>query len=91
MQVEEVESRFGREGGKEVRFMLAVNKADLLPSQATLTRLEVRHFPCPVASWLPRVPTCALISQMIPQVVGGCGLRAAGKVLPPVYSDAADV
>lgn len=34
----------GRRGdNRDVRFVLAVNKADLLPAQATVERLEVRH------------------------------------------------
>lgn len=33
-----------RADNRDVRFVLAVNKADLLPSQATAARLEVIHY-----------------------------------------------
>jgi hypothetical protein len=37
------EKRLPREGEKDIRFVLAVNKADLLPNQVTPARLEVMN------------------------------------------------
>lgn len=58
MQVEQGQDDFRREGDKDVRFVLAVNKADLLPSQATQSRLEVlcRSIPIAFAMLLALLP-----------------------------------
>jgi hypothetical protein len=61
---EEVPGR--REDNRDVRFVLAVNKADLLPAQATVERLEVRHpiFLVPLC-----LSACILSGQLVQDMV----------------------